>query len=284
MASKNPGKKQTPAGGAGTNRREALRQAQAAQAAHQKRMRAILIAVAAAVGIAIIVVAVLGATGRLGTGKNEPTTVVTTLGEQITPPHANADGTGIVSQLGTNASAPTLVVYEDYQCPICKTYEQYFGPTFESLATSGQIQLEYRTRTFLDQNLQQLNESNGTPESSKRAAMAAACADQVGKFQEYHDAAYANAPAQEGNGYTMQQLREDFADTAGITGENLTTFQSCVDQNQTKTFVENVEQAGKDAGVNSTPTFTVNGEQVSFTDADPNSEQSVMDVINAAVA
>lgn len=281
MASKNSGK-QGPAGRAATNRREALRQAQAAQAAHQRRMRTILVVVSSVVALAIIVVVVLAATGRLGSGKDEPTAVVTGLGEQITPPHANADGTGIVSPIGTNDSAPTLVVYEDYQCPICQTYESHYGKTFDSLASSGRLRIEYRTRTFLDRNLKSLNDSKGVPESSKRAAMAAACADQVGKFQEYHDAAYAKAPEEEGDGYSVQKLRDEIAADAGITGDDLTTFQGCVDQNQTRTFVENVEQAGVDAQVNSTPTFMVNGKQVSFQNVDPTDEQAVLDVITSA--
>lgn len=280
MASKNSGRKQTPPGGAGTSRREALRQAQAAQAAHQKRVRLALIVVCAVAIIAVIVVVALGATGRLGPGKDEPT--ATALGEQITPPHANADGSGILSPLNSNDSAPVLVIYEDYQCPICQTYEEQLGPVFSSLAASGQIRIEYRTRTFLDQNLERLNAAKGTAESSKRAAMAAVCADQVGKFQEYHDAAYAAAPAQEGDGYTEQQLRTEIAEAAGITGDDLTTFQSCVDQNQAQTFVENVERAGMDAGVTATPTFQVNGNPVSFQNVDITSEESVLEAIKAA--
>lgn len=244
----------------------------------------ILIIVSAVVAVAIIAVVVLAATGRFSPEKDDPTTIVTGLGEQITPPHANADDTGILSPIGTNTSAPTLVVYEDYQCPICQTYESYFGKTFKSLAADGRIQVEYRTRTFLDQNLAKLNESKGVAESSKRAAIAAACADEVGRFQEYHDTVYEHAPSQEGDGYTMEQLRSDFASEAGISGGDLTTFQGCVDQNQTLTFVEGVEQAGKDAEVNQTPTFKVNGKEVSFKDADPNDAESVMQVISDAAA
>lgn len=239
-----------------------------------------LIIVCAVAIIAVIVVVALGATGRLSPGKDEPT--ATNLGEQITPPHANDDGSGILSPLNTSDSAPTLVVYEDYQCPICQTYEQQLGPVFRSLAASGKIRIEYRTRIFLDRNLEQVNAANGTPESSKRAAMAAVCADEVGRFQEYHDAAYAAAPAQEGDGYPVQQLREEIAEAAGITGDDLTRFQSCVDQNQAQSFVENVEQAGMDAGVTATPTFQVNGNPVSFQGVDIKSEESVLEAIRAA--
>ncbi|MFT8395664.1 DsbA family protein [Propionibacterium sp.] len=270
-APRNKSANSTPQGAKAANRREALRQQQLQAAAHQRRLRTIVIIVAAIVAVAIIVVVALGTTGVIGGKKSSPASNVT--GAQIVPPNATADNTGIMSTLGTNKQAPILVSIEDFQCPACKSYETVYHPVFESLAKEGKIQLEYRMRYFLDNNFHN--------DSSVRAARAAGCADVVGHFQQYHDTVYANQPSTEGTGYTTDQLRNTFAQQAGITGSDLTTFQTCFDENQTANFSTDVENAASKAGYNSTPTFVVNGKTIQFTQQNP-TEDYVMSVINSA--
>ena len=257
------------------SKRVALRQQQELEARRKRNARMLGVGLGVLALVVVVVIAVVIANAI---GSKAPAA------EQLTPPNAT-EGHGIAIKSKNTQPAgdvPNVVVYEDYQCPICQTYESHYGKTFDSLASGGRLRIEYRTRTFLDRNLKSLNDSKGVPESSKRAAIAAACADQVGRFQEYHDAAYAKAPEEEGDGYSVQKLRDEIAADAGITGDDLTTFQGCVDQNRTQTFVESVEQAGVDAQVNSTPTFMVNGKQVSFQNVDPTDEQAVLDVITSA--
>ena len=267
--------KKAPNNGTGSkvsaSRREALRQAQALAAARQRRIRRIVIVIAGIVAAAIVALVVLGATGVIGGSSSKPGS--TTTGTQIVPPNATSDKTGIMATIGTNKQAPVLVSIEDFQCPVCKQYETIYGPVFESLARGGKIQLEYRMRYFLDQNF---NNS-----SSVQAARAAGCADTVGKFSQYHDAVYANQPKTEGQGYTQEQLRITFAEQAGITGDALTSFQSCYDQNQTAEFTTGVDNAAAKAGYNSTPTFVVNGKTVQFSQQNPTADY-VRSVINSA--
>jgi hypothetical protein len=126
-------------------------------------------------------------------------------------------------------------LYEDYQCPNCKETEDTYGPVLKQLAASGDIKLQYRTLTFLD---------NGRNDSSYRAAMAAASADMVGKLEAYHNMIYKNQPAREGDGYTDDQLRNVFAKDAGITGSDLTNFQKYYDTKATSAFVKNAAAKG----------------------------------------
>ena len=109
-----------------------------------------------------------------------------------------------------------MEIFLDYQCPVCKQFEGQFGPTLDDMATKGEIQLIYRTMTFLDNNLKN--------DSSTKAGIAAACADNAGSYSAYHNAIFAGQPTTEGKGYTTQQLRVDFAATAGITGDKLSGF------------------------------------------------------------
>ncbi|MBK8460281.1 MAG: thioredoxin domain-containing protein [Micropruina sp.] len=223
-----------------SSRREALRRQQAAQA-KQKRLTRIVIAGAAIA--ALVLVAVFGTI--LVQGMNRPTTA-------SVPVNATSAKDGIIVNPGKPvAGAPVVQLFVDYQCPVCKSFEGIFGPTLKDMASKGEIQLEYHTMTFLDTNLRN--------DSSIRAGIAAACSDNVGKYSDYHDTVFSNQPATEGTGYTTDQLRREFAATAGITGADLTTFQQCYDSKAMAGFVNGTNDLASKSGVNSTPTLKVNG-------------------------
>ncbi len=229
------------------SRREQLRQRQLEAAKRQQRTRLIVVI------SAIVAIVLIGGAVWWGVAARSTSTPQAS-GAQITPPNAVGDVGITVHPAGAKtpaASAPTLMEYQDYQCPICKEYYTMFGPAFNQLVSQGKIKLEYRTMTFLDTNLKN--------DASTRAAVAAACADTVGEFEKYHDVVYANQPTTEGAGFTDQQLRVTFAKDAGITGADLTKFQQCYDNKATLKFVQAVNTAAEQSGVTGTPTFKVSG-------------------------
>lgn len=222
------------------SRREVLRRQQEAQA-RQKRLNRI-VAVGAGI-VALVLVAVFGVIAFQQWGGS---------GSSSVPPNATAARDGIVVNPGkAKAGAPTVQIYLDYQCPWCKTLEDAQGKTFEELANAGDITLVYSTKTFLDPGLRN--------DASYRAAVAAACADRAGVYSAYHDAVFANQPTVEGQGYSTEQLRSTFAQTAGLNGDALTSFQQCYDTRAYSDFVKSVEELSAKAGVNTTPTVKVNG-------------------------
>ncbi len=250
------------------NRRAELRAAQERAAAKARRNRIIIVIIAVVVAAALVAVVALAVSGTFGGSSKDQDLTGTTR-----PPNASANDKGIYSQLNTNDSAKVLTVVDDFQCPACASYEEVYGPVFQSLAEKGEVKLEYRNRFFLDTNLKN--------DSSQKAAIGASCADTVGKYQEYHDTVFANQPSQEGTGYTESQLRETFPQQAGITGDDLTTFQTCYDSGATGSYVQGVDDKASADGWNSTPTFLVNGKKISFTDQNP-TEDYVMQIVNAA--
>jgi len=161
------------------------------------------------------------------------------------PPNGTA-AMGYIEIKSPNVAANALVVDEhlDYQCPFCHLLDSIMGPSFRGLAERGDIILRIHIRSFLDGTLHN--------DSSSRAAMAATCADTTGDFMSYHETIFANQPAQEGTGYTDDQLRVEFPAMAGITGDDLTAFQTCYDTQQTSAYVQQMEM------VNST-SKTING-------------------------
>jgi len=204
--------------------------------------------VAAVVIVGVVVAILLGSSGKSGTGtagaggSGQPADVI-----------GGAAG-GIFANAATaKSNAPTLDLYEDFQCPSCALLEKQIGAQKASLAKAGEIKLVVHTLSFLDDNLKN--------DSSARSANAAACAADAGKFLEYRAAVFAAQPAEEGVGYTDAQLTQ-FAGTAGITGAALTTWQQCTSSGQYNRYVTDVQEESGRAGVNSTPTIKLNGKDV----------------------
>ena len=226
------------------SRREALRRKQQAQARAKRTQRIVIVG---AIVLAVVVLGVFGTIFFSQLNKGGGGTASAAI-----PPNATADRSGIVVNPGKAAQGvPKVELFFDYQCPVCKQFETQFGTTLDDMATKGEIQLIYRTMTFLDNNLRN--------DSSLKAGIAAACADNAGAYSAYHNAIFAGQPTNEGTGYTTQQLRVDFAGTAGITGDKLTGFQQCYDSRTTQSFVEGTNEKAAADGVNSTPTIMVNG-------------------------
>lgn len=146
--------------------------------------------------------------------------------------------------------APTVDVYEDFQCPACARFEELTGSTMTGLAKEGRIVLVYHVKNFLDDNLRN--------DSSTRAGTAAFCAADAGRFQEFHDQVFPGQPAREGDGFTDDQLT-GFAEKAGITGAALETWESCVDAGTYDAYVDSVERQSFEDGVRGTPTVRIDG-------------------------
>jgi len=200
--------------------------------------------IAALVVLAVVVAIVIGNNSKPSTsasGKVAPVGVV------------GGTGGGILADPAAKSNAPTVDVYADFQCPVCGQFEKAFGPTLTALAKAGDIKYVVHMMTFLDTNLGN--------DSSKRATNAAACAADAGKFLEYHSAVFAAQPAKEGEGYTDAQLTE-FATTAGITGQALTTWQKCTSSGQHDQYVADVADTSGRAGITSTPTVKLNSKDV----------------------
>ncbi|MFN8098170.1 MAG: thioredoxin domain-containing protein [Dermatophilaceae bacterium] len=145
--------------------------------------------------------------------------------------------------------APTLALYEDFQCPNCAKFERAFGPTVKSLATSGKVALEYHILNFLD--------DNGANQSTI-VANGAFCAADQGKFDAFHDAAYAGQ-FPEGQSLTVDDITK-FAESAGLSGSALDTWKTCVKAGKYTKFVTDTnDTAFKITGFHGTPTVILNG-------------------------
>ena len=214
--------------------------------------------VVATVVVLVVLAAVVTAVVLGSSGTNQAATA----GGAAIPKNAAGMGAGIVVNPGAPATAPTLDLYEDFQCPICGRFEQLFGAQITQLAAQNRVRLVIHTLSFLDDNLRN--------DSSNRAANAAACAADDGKFLEYHAAVFAGQPAKEGDGYTDAQLAT-FARTAGITGPALQTWQTCYSSRTHNQYVHSVQTQSDKDGITGTPTIKINGKAVQLATLSPQS-------------
>lgn len=225
-----------------TAREKAAEARAAAEASEKRRDRAVRLAIA---GVVLLVLA--GIAGAVFWSTNSEPAI-----DADAPLPAGVASVSSGAPVGT-AEKPVLDVYEDFQCPACRSLEEQIGSTLDQLATDGKLRINYHPMNFLDANLGN--------DSSTLAGSAFGCAIDAGKTAEYHRIVFANQPEAEGTGYTKEQLK-DWGAAVGISGPALDTFNSCVDNITYAGWVNASNAAASESGVRSTPTLILDGEPV----------------------
>lgn len=155
--------------------------------------------------------------------------------------------------LGSAAAPVTVIEYGDYQCPFCTRFFSETQPLIvQNYVQSGKVKMVFRNFAFLGAE-------------STAAANAAECANDQGKLWAYHDALYAAKVGDEQKGGGENDgffSRALFLRLAQQVGLDTATFTNCIDTNKDANFVAQDKTNATAAGVNSTPTFFVNGTQV----------------------
>jgi protein-disulfide isomerase len=188
-------------------------------------------------------IAVVVAAGLIGWGvlsHQDKTTA-----SKLTVPAGVVDG-GTAWKIGTGPVKVDL--YEDFMCPICRNFEDQSGQLIKQMVTENKITVQYHTVAILDDS------SNGTKYST-RAAGAAAAAATEGKFVEFHDALYANQPAEGSNGLTNAKII-DIGKSVGLTDN---AFVNAVNNQTYDAWVATVTKQFGQRDFNGTPTIVVNG-------------------------
>ncbi len=108
----------------------------------------------------------------------------------------------------------------------------------------GKVRFEWRDFAYLG-------------EESRTAAQAARAAQEQGKFWEYHDALYQNQGSINGGTFSDEKL-VDLAREIGLDAES---FESGLTSGRFEPVVQRDLREAQDAGIQGTPSFTVN-EQV----------------------
>lgn len=188
-------------------------------------------------------------------GNTTSTASASATGLQSTPEGAGVDeGYRSFAGVDLRPGAPVVTVFEDFQCPACAQLEGAIGATLNELAADGKIQLNYRIMNFLDEM------TGGT--QSTPVANGAFCAADQGKWQEFHDAAFAEQYP-EGTSVSVEQIAA-FARTAQV--PDLDAWTACTESAPYSTFVADSNAAATTDGVTGTPTVWIDGKPVALRD------------------
>lgn len=148
--------------------------------------------------------------------------------------------------LGNPQAPVTIVEFGDYQCPFCgRFFQTTERQIIDTYVKSGKVRFVYRDFAFLG------------PES-ETAAIATECANEQGKFWQYHDYLYTHQNGENQGAFTAPHLKE-FAETLGLDSGK---FDQCLDDMKYKDEVARDVEAGRTLGVNGTPTSFVNGKMI----------------------
>ncbi len=183
-------------------------------------------------------------------------------GTSTTPANVTDDGSVVVG----NPDAPvTLQIVEDFQCPACQSFEAAAADLLSSYAEGDDVKVEFRGISFLDQA--------STNRYSSRALNASACVvdEDPDNWKAFHDAMFANQPAEGGAGLTDDEILA-LVEDAGV---ERSAVEDCVTDEAFADWVESTTEASNEDGVTGTPTLFLNGELLESTD--PADVQSAVD-------
>ena len=147
----------------------------------------------------------------------------------------------------------TIVEFSDFQCPFCSRFVvQTLGELEENYIDTGKVKLVYRDLPL------------GSLHPNARAAhIAAECADEQGKFWEYHDILFENQVqwSRLGTGELDNSLVKYSQDL----GLDVTSFETCLSSDEIADEVDQDALEARNYGASGTPTFFIGNEKDGFT-------------------
>jgi protein-disulfide isomerase len=148
-------------------------------------------------------------------------------------PVVGVDDTGPFK--GERTAPVTLIEFSDFQCPYCKQASQIISTLLAGYG--GKVRFVFKHLPLPIH-----------PESLK-AAQAAVCAGEQGRFWDYHDRLFA----------ASDLSAKELTSIASDLGMNSGDFQSCLDSERSRAKVLGDVKTSRRLGIEATPTFLING-------------------------
>ena len=169
---------------------------------------------------------------------NDPSSEILTKSKLI------QDGSPI---LGNPSAQITILEWGDYQCTFCfRFHDATLNTLKQDFIQTGKVNLVFKDFPL-----------NGP--DSLLAAEASYCADDQGKYWQYHDELYKNWGG-ENTGWITRWSLNAFGTSVGL---DLNKFNQCLDDHKYQDKVNLIYQFGKDLGIDATPSFLIfNDEQI----------------------
>ena len=140
--------------------------------------------------------------------------------------------------IGPEDSPIVIVEFSDYQCPFCKRFhDQVYQPLMD--AYPGKIRFVYRNLPLTAIHPQAMN-----------AAEASMCAGEQDAFWSYHDKLFEIGDA---------LSKELYSTLASDLDLNVIRFETCMNEHKYQDSIQSDINFAADLGIQSTPTFFING-------------------------
>ncbi|WP_328387568.1 DsbA family protein [Streptomyces sp. NBC_00400] len=224
--------------------RERLQEQREKEKARARRGRQAVVAGAVVVALAVAGGIAVWATSA-GSGKSSSD-------NETARPKQAGGGSSPAIPVGAPHAPSTLTVWEDFRCPACQQFETGFRPAIHELQDSGQLKNEYHLVTIID--------GNAGGKGSLNAANAALCAQDAGKFREYHDVLYSHQPPEEQDKFADKQYLLQLA--GKVKGLVTPAFTRCVNDGRYDRFAQKSTDAFAKSGYRGTPTVLLNGKDL----------------------
>jgi protein-disulfide isomerase len=222
--------------------REKAAQMRAEAARKEARQRAVAI-IGAVTGVIAIVIA---AGVLILTAQHDKQAKV----DAAVAPPANLTNSGML--VGSAGAKVTLEIWEDFQCPACKQFEEANRAQIEAWVADGTVKVEYHPVAILDRY-------SSTEYSSRSLnAFAAVINTTPAAAEKYHDLLYTNQPPENSAGLTDAKLIE----LAVQAGAKEADISAAITGQKFRGWTQTVTDQFSKKGYNGTPTIVVNGKQV----------------------
>mgnify|MGYP006285337169 CR=1 FL=1 len=137
----------------------------------------------------------------------------------------------------------TIVEFSDYECPFCaRFYSETFSKIEENYINTGKVKFVYRDFPL------------SFHANAQKAAEAAECAGDQGKYYEMHDLLFEKG---------VSGGVDAFKSYAIEIGLDSSEFDSCLDSGKFESEVQKDFEDGRALGVQGTPAFIINGQAIS---------------------
>ena len=203
------------------------------------------------IGAAITAIAILGTffVLGLGTSGNDSPTAKIKLSDSAEQT-GNSDKIDLslfsaksTSLLGSPDATITMVEFGDYQCFYCnRFFHNTESEILKKYVDTGKVKIIFKDFTIIGQD-------------SVNAAHASHCANEEGKFWEYHDALY-NHWTGENNGWASFDNLVEFAKQIGL---DETAFRACMADERYASIIQQSNSDARALGITGTPAFFVIG-------------------------
>jgi len=142
------------------------------------------------------------------------------------------------------ANAPvTIIEFSDYECPFCgRHYSQTYEQIKKDYVDTGKVKIVFKDFPL------------SFHENAQKAAEAAECSGEQGKYYEMHDKLFENQDA-----LSVSNLKAYAKELALNTND----FNQCLDSGEMASEVQEDFKQGQEAGVRGTPASFVNGKFIS---------------------